>query len=126
MLNQQTINKLHELRLTGMAESFADQLKQPDMERLSFEERFGLIVDRQWTWKENNRMERYLKNARMKLAACVEDIDYKTPRGIDQSVMMSLISCDWVRRRHNIIPDCAIACRFLLRSNRGMCRKADR
>ena len=69
MLNQQTINKLHELRLTGMAESFADQLKQPDMERLSFEERFGLIVDRQWTWKENNRMERYLKNARMKLAA---------------------------------------------------------
>ncbi len=86
-----------------MAESFADQLKQPDMERLSFEERFGLIVDRQWTWKENNRMERYLKNARMKLAACVEDIDYKTPRGIDQSVMMSLISCDWVRRRHNII-----------------------
>ena len=103
MLNQQTINKLHELRLTGMAESFADQLKQPDMERLSFEERFGLIVDRQWTWKENNRMERYLKNARMKLAACVEDIDYKTPRGIDQSVMMSLISCDWVRRRHNII-----------------------
>jgi len=86
-----------------MAESFADQLKQPDMERLSFEERFGLIVDRQWTWKENNRMERYLKNARMKLAACVEDIDYKTPRGIDQSVMMSLIACDWVRRHHNVI-----------------------
>ena len=65
--------------------------------------RFGIIVDRQWTWKENNRMERYLKNARMKLDACVEDIDYKTPRGIDQSVMMSLISCDWVRRHHNII-----------------------
>ena len=103
MLNQQTIAKLHELKLTGMAEAFADQIKQPDMERFSFEERFGLIVDRQWTWKENNRMERYLKNARMKLDACVEDIDYKTPRGIDQSVMMSLISCDWVRRHHNII-----------------------
>ena len=103
MLNQQTINKLHELKLTGMADAFVDQIKQPDMERLSFEERFGLIVDRQWTWKENNRMDRYLKNARMKLDACVEDIDYKTPRGIDQSVMMSLISCDWVRRHHNII-----------------------
>jgi DNA replication protein DnaC len=103
MLNQQTINKLHELKLTGMAEAFADQIKQPDMDSLSFAERFGLIVDRQWTWKENNRMERYLKNARMKLDACVEDIDYKTPRGIDQSVMMSLISCDWVRRHHNII-----------------------
>jgi len=103
MLNQQTINKLHELKLTGMAEAFSDQIKQPDMDRLSFTERFGLIVDRQWTWKENNRMERYLKNARMKLDACVEDIDYKTPRGIDQSVMMSLISCDWVKRHHNII-----------------------
>jgi len=103
MLNQQTINKLHELRLTGMAEAFADQINQPDLDRLSFEERFGLLVDRQWTWKENNRMERYLKNARMKLNACVEDIDYKTPRGIDQSVVMSLISCDWVKRRHNVI-----------------------
>lgn len=103
MLNQQTINKLYELKLTGMAEAFSDQLKQPDMDRLSFPERFGLIVDRQWTWKENNRMERYLKNARMKLNACVEDIDYKIPRGIDQSVMMNLISCDWVKRHHNII-----------------------
>ena len=103
MLNQQTINKLRELKLTGMAEALAEQLEQPDMDRLSFVERLGLIVDRQWTWQENNRMDRYLKNARLKLNACVEDIDYKTPRGIDQSVMMNLISCDWVRRRHNII-----------------------
>ena len=103
MLNQQTIDKLHSLKLTGMAEAFADQLNQPDLDRLSFAERFGLIVDRQWTWKENNRMDRYLKNARLKLNACVEDIDYQSQRGIDQSVMMSLISCDWVRRHHNII-----------------------
>ena len=103
MLNKQTINKLQELRLTGMAEAFAEKLNQPDMDSLSFAERFGLIVDRQWTWLENNRMDRYLKNARLKLNACVEDIDYKTPRGIDQSVMMNLISCDWVRRHHNII-----------------------
>lgn len=103
MLNQQTIEKLHTLKLTGMAEAFADQLNQPNLDRLSFAERFGLIVDRQWTWKENQRMDRYLKNARLKLNACVEDIDYQTPRGIDQSVMMSLISCDWIRRRHNLI-----------------------
>lgn len=64
MLNQQTLDKLHTLKLTGMAEAFTDQINQPDLERLSFAERFGLIVDRQWTWKENNRMERYLKNAR--------------------------------------------------------------
>jgi len=103
MLNQQTIDKLHEMKLTGMANAFGDQLRMPDMDRLSFEERFGILVDSQWTWKENNRMERYLKNARMKLNACVEDIDYKTPRGIDQSVIMSLISCDWVKRHQNII-----------------------
>jgi len=103
MLNQQTLDKLHTLKLTGMAEAFTDQLNQPDMDRLSFEERFGLIVDRQWTWKENNRMGRYLKNARLKLNACVEDIDYKSPRGIDQSVIMSLISCDWVKRHQNVI-----------------------
>ena len=103
MLNRQTINKLYEMKLNGMAEAFTDQLNQPDMDRLSFAERFTLIVDRQWTWKENHRMERYLKNAKMKLNACVEDIDYRTPRGIDQSVMMNLIACEWVKRHHNII-----------------------
>jgi DNA replication protein DnaC len=103
MLNQETINKLLALKLFGMADAFADQMKQPDMDDLSFEERFGLIVDRQWSWKENNRMQRYLKNAHMKLNACVEDIDYKTPRGLDHSVMMSLIACEWVMRHQNIL-----------------------
>jgi DNA replication protein DnaC len=103
MLNQQTIEKLHTLKLIGMAEAFQDQLSQPDIGRLSCEERFGLIVDRQWIWKEDCRMQRYLKQAKLKLNACVEDIDYKTPRGIDQSVMMRLISCDWIRQHQNII-----------------------
>jgi len=66
MLNQQTIHTLYALKLKGMAEALADQLNQPDMDRLSFMERFGLIVDRQWTWKENTRLERYLK-----ITACV-------------------------------------------------------
>jgi len=92
MLNQQTIEKLHALKHTGMAEAFQDQLSQPDIGRLSFEERFGIIVDRQWSWEEDCRIQRYLKQAKLKLNACVEDIDYKTPQGIDQSVMMRLIS----------------------------------
>ena len=103
MLNQQTIEKLHALKLIGMAEAFQDQLSQPDIGRLSCEERFGLIIDRQWTWKEDCRMQRYLKQAKLKLNACVEDIDYKAPRGIDQSVMMRLISCDWIKQHQNII-----------------------
>jgi DNA replication protein DnaC len=103
MLNEQTIEKLHALKLTAMAEAFAEQSAQPDMDRLSFEERFGLIVERQWAWKENNRLQRYLKNAKLKLNACVEDIDYKSPRGIDRSVMMRLIGCEWVKSHQNII-----------------------
>ena len=103
MLNQQTIEKLHALKLIGMAEAFQDQLSQPDIGRLSCEERFGLIIDRQWTWKEDCRMQRYLKQAKLKLNACVEDIDYKAPRGIDQSVMMRLISWDWIKQHQNII-----------------------
>ena len=103
MLNQQTIQKLHTMKLTGMAEAFQEQSAQPNMDRLSFEERFGLIVDRQWTWKEDCRLQRYLKNAKLKLNACVEDIDYKSSRGIDQSVMMKLLACDWIRKHQNII-----------------------
>jgi DNA replication protein DnaC len=103
MLNQQTIEKLHTLKLTGMAEALKDQLPQPGIQRLSFEERFGLIVDRQWAWKEDRRLDRYLKEAKLKLDACIEDIDYQTPRGIDQSVIMRLISCDWIRHHQNII-----------------------
>ena len=103
MLNQQTIEKLHALKLIGMAEALKDQLLQPDINRLSFEERFGLIVDRQWIWKEDRRLQRYLKQAKLKLDACVEDIDYKHHGGIDQSVIMRLISCDWIRQHQNII-----------------------
>jgi len=103
MLNQQTIEKLHLMKLAGMAVALQEQSAQPDMDRLSFEERFGLIVDRQWTWKEDYRMQRYLKNAKLKLNACIEDIDYKSPRGIDQSVIMKLITCDWIKKHQNII-----------------------
>lgn len=103
MLNQPTIEKLHAMKLPGMAEALKDQLPQPDRQRLSFEERFGLIVDRQWDLKENNHLQRYLKEAKPKRAACVEDSDYQAPRGIDQSVIMRLISCDRIRHHQNII-----------------------
>lgn len=103
MLNQQTIEKLAVLKLNGMADNFTLQLQQPKMNDLSFEDRFAMIVDAQWDWKENNRMKRYLRDAKLKLPACVEDIDYKTHRGIDQSVMMRLIAGDWIKSFQNII-----------------------
>ena len=103
MLNEQTLEKLYAMKLNGMADAFTEQLQQPHIAELGFEERFGLLVDRQWIWKENRRMKRLLQNAKLRVEACIEDIDYKTPRGIDKSVMLRLASCDWVRQAQNVI-----------------------
>jgi len=103
MLDEQTIDKLYTMKLNAMAEAFKEQMVSPGIEELSFNERFGLLVDRQWIWKEDRRMKRLLKNARLKINACVEDIDYRSPRGLDRSVMMNLVSCNWIRNHQNII-----------------------
>ena len=76
MLNEQTLEKLHALKLQGMAAAFREQLQSSACDALSFAERFGLLVDRQWDWKEDARMKRYLRVAKLKLDACVEDIDF--------------------------------------------------
>ena len=103
MLNEQTLEKLHAMRLTGMADAFKDQIMQPDMNDLSFEERFGFLVDQHWTWKEDRRLKTLLRNAKLKDNACIEDIDYKSPRGINKSLILSLSGCDWIKNAQNII-----------------------
>jgi DNA replication protein DnaC len=103
MLNEQTFDKLYLMKLLGMAEGFKEQLQQPSSHGLSFDERFGMLVDRQWIWKENKRLKQLLKEAKLKLQASVEDIDYKTARGIEKSVMMNLISCNWIRNHQNLL-----------------------
>jgi len=103
MLHEQTSAKLYAMKLNGMAEAFKDQLEQPDMIDLSFEDRFALLVDRQWIWKEDRRMRRLLSNAKLKLNACVEDIDYRTPRAMDKSVILKLAAGDWIYQAHNVI-----------------------
>jgi DNA replication protein DnaC len=103
MLNEQTFDKLYGLKLLGMAEGFKEQLQQPNLHDLSFEERFGLIVDRQWTFREDCRLQRLLKEAKLKMNACAEDIDYKNPRGIDKSVILSLLSGEWIQKHQNVI-----------------------
>lgn len=103
MLNEQTFDKLYAMKLLGMAEGFKDQLNQPSFHDLPFEERFGILVDRQWTWKQNLRLQGLLKNAKLKLQASMEDIDYKTPRGIDKSMILSLLSCDWIQKHRNLL-----------------------
>jgi len=103
MLNEQTFEKLYALQLTGMAEALKDQMGRTDMDGLAFEERFSMLVDAQHLFRENKRMKRLLENAKLKLPASMEDIDYRSPRGLDKSVMLSLASCDWVRKHRNVI-----------------------
>jgi DNA replication protein DnaC len=103
MLNQQTLDKLYIMKLLGMADGFKEQLQQPSFQDLSFDQRFGMLVDGQWTWKENKRLKRLLKEAKLKLQASVEDIDYKTTRGIEKSVLMNLTSCNWIRNHQNLL-----------------------
>jgi len=103
MLNQQTLDKLYVMKLLGMADGFKEQLQQPSFQDLSFDQRFGMLVDGQWTWKENKRLKRLLKEAKLKLQASVEDIDYKTSRGIEKSVLINLTSCNWIRNHQNLL-----------------------
>jgi len=103
LLNQQTTEKLHIMRLRGMAEAFTQQQEEPQTMQLSFEERFGLLVDRQWNWRQNRALERRLRDARLQGTACMEDIDYRAARGLDKQVVRSLIQdSDWVRRHQHI------------------------
>ena len=103
MMIQQTLDSLYAMKLNGMADGFKDQMNQPNIRDLSFEERFSLLVDRQVTYQDERKMKRLLLNARLKINACIEDIDYKTPRGIDKSVILRLASCDWIKNAQNII-----------------------
>ena len=103
MLNQPTLEKLHALRLVGMAEAFRAQAEQPDLTQLSFEERFALLVDQQWNWKQNRALERRLAKAKLRHRACVEGIDFRSPRGLDRTLVRSLTQdSGWVREHLNI------------------------
>jgi len=103
MLNQQTLEKLHGLRLHGMAEAFRAQSEQPGITELSFEERFALLVDQRWNWRQNQALERRLAKAKLRHRACVEDIDFRSPRGLDRTLLRSLTQDSaWVREHQNI------------------------
>jgi len=103
MLNEQTFEKLYALNLTGMAEALKGQIQWPEMNDLSFEERFAMLADAEYLFRENKRMKRLLQNAKLKLPASLEDIDYRAPRGLDKSVVRSLGTCGWIRKHQNVI-----------------------
>ena len=85
-----TVDKLHQLRCTAMATALAEQLGAPESEALSFQERLGLLVDRELTERHSRQLTNRLRRARLRHAACVEDIDFRQPRGLDQDLGLSL------------------------------------
>jgi DNA replication protein DnaC len=103
VLIEQTLEKLYDMKLNGMADAFKEQIQQTHTHDLSFEERFSLLVDRQWTWKEDRRMKRLLSNAKLKINGCIEDMDFKAPRGLDKSLILRLCNCHWIRNAQNVI-----------------------
>jgi DNA replication protein DnaC len=103
MLNQPTLEKLQTMKLHGMADAFREQLETIHSSSLSFEERFAMLVDQQWVWKENRALARRLRAARLKEKGVIEDIDYQHPRGLDRKLIRTLASSEWVRQQQHIL-----------------------
>jgi DNA replication protein DnaC len=103
MLLHPTIEGLRALRLAGMARALEEQAALPHIQALSFEERLGLLVQREVAERDNTRLVARLRQAHLRQAAVVEEIDWRHRRGLDKQLMASLISCQWVAQHHNLL-----------------------
>jgi DNA replication protein DnaC len=103
MNDAQTIERLYDLRLGAMAEAFAAEAARSGDPALSFAERFGLVVERQWSAREEGRLARRLKAAQLKLEASVEEADLRTPRGLDRGTFLDLAELGFLRGAGNVI-----------------------
>lgn len=103
MLSNATVEKMLALRLPALAEAFQDQLRRPDLAGLEFAERVGLMVDAEWTARQQRQQRRRLKAARLRHQACLEDIDWTASRGLDRSVILSLGTCSFIADRRNLL-----------------------
>lgn len=103
MLNHQTTEKLLALRLEGMAQALEEQRRQAEISQLDFEERFALLVERQWLWRENRALTARLHHAQLKVAACLEDIDYRHPRGLKRAQIEQLRASQWIAQHRSCL-----------------------
>lgn len=138
MLNQPTNEKLKAMRLDAMSAAWTEQGGKPDVSRLAFDERFGLLVDAEWLHRENKRLAAALREAKLKLAsACLEDIDYSNKRELDRVQMRQLAACRWVDEHQNILITgatgtgktylaCALAQQACRKGHRAIYRRASR
>jgi DNA replication protein DnaC len=103
MLNETTMTKLRAMKLQAIGDAFNDQFTDKIYEQMPFEDRFGILVDMEWTRRENNRLGRLIKNAGFPMRnACLEDLDFST-RNIDKNLMASLSTCNFIFDRRNLL-----------------------
>lgn len=98
-----TIERLYDLRLGAMAEAFAEEAGRRGDPELSFAERFGLLVERQWAAREEGRLARRLKAAQLRMEASVEEIDLRSPRGLERGAFLELCELGFLRQAGNVI-----------------------
>ena len=103
MLQHPLLEQLHELKLTGMLHALQEQFAMPDIGQLSFDERLGLLIAREMTVRAERRLQYRLQKAKLRQAACIEDIDYRHPRGLEKTLMQHLISCRWLDEHLNCL-----------------------
>jgi len=104
LLNEQTLTQLKSLRLDGMVAALSDHATSRAAAELRFEERLALLVQREIDWRDDKRLTRLLKAARLKVAgACIEDINWRASHGLDRHLITALAGCDWVRHARTIL-----------------------
>lgn len=103
MLTHPLFEKLTQLRLLGMLTALKELMNTSDCDRLSFEDRLGLLVDREITARENRQLAARLKKAKLRQSACVEDVDFRHRRGLDQALFLQLAQCTWIKEHHNVL-----------------------
>lgn len=103
MLVHPTLDKLESLRLAGMVKAFKEQMEMTDISDMTFEERLGLLADREAADRETRRLKTRLRKAKLRQNACIEDIDFRYPRGLDKSLITRLADCEWIKKHQNII-----------------------
>lgn len=103
MLKHPTLEKLQALKFIGMAAALEDQMRMPDLSDLSFDERLGLLIDREMTERENRRLGNRLRTAKLRHTAVIEDIDYQSQRGLDKGLIQTLAGCQWAKESLNIL-----------------------
>jgi DNA replication protein DnaC len=110
-MNEHTLNQLRTLRLDGMVHAFEEQATSTAATALGFDERFGLLVQREVAWRDDRRVQRLLKAARLKVStACVEDINWRSSRALDRSLVAALAGGDWIRNAQNLLITGATGC----------------